>query len=109
MNGRKSVSNFVDILLQLLSGNRKVRLNITGSGSSVKLPGGASIDFPNPTSIVATRDQEGIRLDFLKPRPKVKVRKFIFGVHGTMTRVSVTPETVYISLDGLPNITLRVE
>lgn len=105
ITGRENVVQFIDIVKQLLDGNRTVQFVVEGHGPDVRLPGDVTAIMPDSVTITAKGNGEGVVLQVGKPY--IAVRKSIG--KGNIDAVSLTPDRIDISLRGLPDVSIGVQ
>ena len=105
MNGKSEVRTAIEIIDQLLGGNRTVKLIVEGSGPEVSLPGGATAIIPNTLAITASRIHCGVRLNV--DRPYVTIKKG--WLSGRIDAIDLMPSQIDISIRGLPDVLIEVD
>lgn len=107
---KAEVEMFLDIVNQLLAGNRTVQLRVEGGGPDLSLPNGVTATIPSSATVTASKIDGGVRLT--AKRPYITVRKGLaFGIKakGNIDYVSVKPDHIDVSLRGLPDQSIEVE
>lgn len=104
ISGRREVSRFIDIVRQLLDGNRTVQLVVEGRGGEIKLTDSVTAVLPESVTITASGTRKGVVLTVGRPyvQAKYSVAK------GNIDAVTVTPDRIEFSLRGLPDVYARV-